>query len=148
MSMKTSVAIDKFVENKKDERDNRKRELIKFIKKRPGETAYSISRDCEIPLASVQNLLDELEKEYEIKFEKTEEKGRIKKKVFPMTIYDMTYDYFLFFSFINPKVRDRNIKLAKLSQEKGIDIQVEMDNGEIKTIKSEESIEEFIDNYS
>ena len=140
----TTKATQKFVYNKKIEREHKKRELFKFIRDNPGETAYSITKKTKLRLTSVQELLKELEEDLEIKIETITDNNRIKRIVRAMTLYDLTYDYFLFANMQNPKIKDRVIKQAKMTQEKGIDIQIEMEDGQVVILSPDQPIEKFI----
>ncbi|MHA2252052.1 MAG: hypothetical protein ACXAD7_16935 [Candidatus Kariarchaeaceae archaeon] len=142
--METIKATEGYIKSKAKEKEKRKRELRANIKKFPGETAYSLHRKLNLPLKSIQNLVNELAEDLEIKFIENTEDGRLKKMIYATTIYDFTWDYYIYNNFLNPKLRARELKMATLAQERGVKIQIEMDDESVITLFPSDSILEFL----
>lgn len=140
----TMRATKAFVEKKEEQRGKRKEQLLNKIRMKPGETAYSLSKLIDIPLSSIQNLLNELEEELEIKIVETKEKGRIKKTAYIMGIDDFIHDFFNFVTIDHPTT----IRLMKNARKNKKPITFAMPDGSEQILMPNESIESFIKRVS
>jgi transcription initiation factor IIE alpha subunit len=116
MVRSTEKARKAVLERKAEERAERALELYDFIERNPGETGYSIHRRMNIPLNTIQSLLDDLLEENLIKIRLTIEKSRAKKRVYVMTFADYSFDEYtedevddLFLTSILRAVEDQKI---------------------------------------
>ncbi len=96
MASKTTFAREQFKFNKEDIREERKDQIILYIKQKPGQSIYQIAKDLGIPRSSIPKLLYELLEEEEIKAQdgfsgKTKRK---KKSFFVRTLDDFSFDNF------------------------------------------------------
>lgn len=137
--MTTKKATETFIIKKAEERERRKEKLMTIIHEKPGETAYSLSILTGLPLSSIQNLLNELENELEIKYVFRNEKGREKKAVYITTIDDFIHDRFNF------EVIDHQWtkRLMKSARKQKLPITFEMNDGSERILQPDESIDEF-----
>ncbi len=79
--MQTKKAIEVYPQNKQEQCDLRKETIVLYIRDHPNESAYSISKDLNIPCSSLISLLEELEDELEIKSTKIKEQKRREKNL-------------------------------------------------------------------
>jgi predicted transcriptional regulator len=92
MVRSTEKARQIVLERKAEERAVRALELYDFIERNPGETGYSIHRKLNLPLNTIQSLLNDLLEEKLIKIRLFIENGRVKKRVYVMAFTDYSFD--------------------------------------------------------
>lgn len=96
MVSKTTFAREQFKFNKEEKREERKDQIVLYLKQKPGQSIYQIAKYLGIPRSSLPKLLDELVEEEEIKVqdEFSGKTKRKKKSYFVRTLDDFSFDNF------------------------------------------------------
>ncbi|MHA2031811.1 MAG: hypothetical protein ACW99Q_20725 [Candidatus Kariarchaeaceae archaeon] len=111
MEYKASSALEQFKKNKETEREERKDEIILYLKKNPGQSIYFISKQTGIPRSSLPKLLRELVEEEELKVieEPSGNTKRMKKAYYITTLDDFSFNNYL----KNQEFQKLTLKLMK-----------------------------------
>ena len=139
MSKIIELAQRMALQAKNRRRINRIMKLYAYINEHEGETAYSLTKKFNWPLATIQDLIGELEKENLIKIMEEIENGRAKKKIYLKGLEDWTFDTFNEETLIDPGI----MKLLQKAQEKNITVTIIRKDGTNYQIQPEKLIQQL-----
>ncbi|MCE7735082.1 MAG: hypothetical protein GPJ54_09410 [Candidatus Heimdallarchaeota archaeon] len=115
MASETTLARAQFKLNNEEKREERKDQILLFLKQNPSQSIYQIAKDLRIPRSSLPKLLDELIEEEEIKV-KNDFSGKTmrKKKSFSVrTLDDFSFDNFTEINLQNKEFGKFTFRLMK-----------------------------------
>ncbi len=80
---------ERYLNNKKENREVMKRKVFKYIEKNPRSTKYSTSRNLKLPLSTVQNVIEEMINDDELGYNIIPFRNNQKKELFIITSNDL-----------------------------------------------------------